>query len=128
MIDFPEGIELYDVILADPTTDVVTFAVTTTGMTALDAAEILAHVDTEMIKVRKMRGPWGWTEELRVLVVFDGAYPPVHETPLVTDEEISLECASGDRILAFEREERINLLRPDDPLRYLDEYDSDDSD
>ena len=109
MIDFPEGIELYEIVWADPTVDVVTFT-------------IEDHQGQTVIEVHKMRGPWGWTEELRVLVVFDDANPPMYETPLVTDAEISLECASGDRILAFEREERINP-RPYDPLRRIDEDD-----
>ena len=112
MIDFPEGVELYEVIWADPTVDVVTFT-------------IEHHQGQTVIEVRKMRGPWGWTEELRMFVVFDDANPPMYETPLVTDAEISLECASGDRILAFEREERINR-RPYDPLHRTDEHDPDD--
>jgi hypothetical protein len=115
MIDFPEGVELYDLVVADTTADAVTFAV----------PDIAALDEVELIEVRRMRGPWGWTKELRIFVVFDGASVPIFETPPITDAEISLECASGDRILAFEREERINR-RPYDPLHRTDEHDPDD--
>jgi|TARA_Y100000310_G_scaffold262822_1_gene272639 hypothetical protein len=109
MIDFPEGVELYGLLAAGTGVDVVTFT----------TDDYQGRTVTE---VHKMRGPWGWSEDLRIFVVFDGASVPIFETPLVTDAEISLECASGDRILALEREERINL-RPNDPLRRIDEDD-----
>ncbi len=114
MIDFPEGIELYDIVWADLTADEVKFVVPAPGMTNLDGAKV--------IEVQRIRGSWGWTEELRVLVIFDGASVPVFETPWITDADISLECASGDRTLASEREKRINRWS-DDPFHCFDEDD-----
>lgn len=115
MIEFPEGIELYDQVSADLAADEVTFIVPVPGTRALEGAT--------MIEVRRMRGSWGWTDELRILVMFDDAPVPAFETSSVTDAEISLECASGDRLLAFERGEHIYEW-PDEPRCGLDEDDS----
>ena len=77
-----------------------------------------------MIEIRKMRGSLGWAEELRVLVIFDGAPIPVFETSSITDAEISLECASGDRLLRLDAE-RDSEPWIDDTERYTDPYDPD---
>ena len=119
MIEFPEGIELYDLLAAAPGADDVMFVVPASADGPLDWSE---GQTTEVIEIRKMRGSLGWTEELRVLVIFDGAPIPVFETSSITDAEISLECASGDRTLASEREKRINRWS-DDPFHCFDEDD-----
>ena len=114
MIEFPEGIELYDQVSADLVADEVTFIVPVPGTRALEGATI--------IDVCRMRGSWGWTDELRILVMFDGVSAPAFEKSVITDAEISLECASGARLLALDREERIYEW-PDDPRCGLEEDD-----
>jgi len=123
MIEFPEGIELYDLLAAAPGADDVMFVVPASADGPLDWSE---GQTTEVIEIRKMRGSLGWTEELRVLVIFDGAPIPVFETSSITDAEISLECASGDRLLRLDAE-KDNEPWKNHTERFTDPYDPDSS-
>jgi hypothetical protein len=115
MIEFPEGIELYELVAADLDADDVTFVIPVPGKTLSEAG---------VVEVRKMRGSLGWTEELRVLVIFDGAPVPVFESSTITDAEISLECASGDRLLRLEAEQSSDTWT-DSADRHSEDHDPD---
>ena len=116
MIDFPEGIELYEQIEAPPHMDGLRFTLLPPpdGVKGFKEYHPLDLPQPRTIEIHRMRGSCGWSEELRVLVLFDGATPPILEKPTITDSEISLECASGDRILGRERHERFSRWMRDE--------------
>ncbi len=99
MLDFPEGIELYKVVVAHPDADRMWF-----DLWLHDHPPCQGSVpDPQVIEVRRMRGHWGWSEELRVLVCFNGAPLPIFELNWITNADIALECAAGDRLLSEQR-------------------------
>ncbi len=119
--NFPEGIELYDIVVATPGTDALKIQILPDpkGIVGYDTdKDPLEHPEPRIIQIRAMHGPWGWDEELRVLVVFGEAPLPSFEVTWISDDQIQNEVAIGEGILRKERSEFYQ--RPDwlDDLRH----------
>ena len=104
MIDFPEGIELYDIVMTPPHMETLKIALLgpAQGVQAFEGLkqyDPIRFPEPEIVEIGMMHGPWGWNEELRVLVVFGGAPVPLFESSWISDEAIAFEVACGEKIL-----------------------------